>query len=71
MTMTCWAQRVEAELEGSEAEIADMYLHGPEAREYRDDDVQRAMSALGFDVDLADIKAHRGGRCACRQPEDA
>lgn len=63
---TCWASRALDELEGSEEEIAEMYLFGPEAREYLNEDVQRAMGALGLDIDLTDVKAHRTGNCDCR-----
>lgn len=62
----CWAQVAQAELEDTSLEIASMYLEGPESHEYRHADVQRAFQALGIDVDLADIRTHRAGKCECR-----
>lgn len=62
---TCWATDVTDGLDYTSTEIVGMYLVGPEAREYEHIDVQRALGALGIDVPLEDVEAHRKGRCPC------
>lgn len=58
-----WVQQAEA-LDGAAGEIAAMYLHGPEAREYTPDMVVAAMGALGIDVTIGQVIAYRNTRKA-------
>lgn len=53
-----WVEQAEA-LEGPDGEIAAMYLHGPEAREYGPEMVVAAMGALGIDVTVGQVIAYR------------
>lgn len=56
-----WVAQAEA-LEGSAGEIAAMYLHGSEAREYEPDMVVAAMGALGVEVTVAQVIHYRTSR---------
>lgn len=58
---TDWVQQAEA-LGGAAGEIAGMYLHGPEAREYEPDMVVAAMAALGIEVTEAEVLRYRNPR---------
>lgn len=58
---TSWVAQAEA-LEGAAGEIAAMYLHGPEAREYEPDMVVAAMAALGITVNEQQVVRYRNSR---------
>lgn len=61
--MSDWVERAE-QLPEPYGEIARMYLHGPEAREYEPEMVVAAMAALGIDITEDDVALYRNPRKA-------
>jgi len=61
MTTPNWVQQA-WQLGGPAGEIAAMYLHGPEAREYTPAMVADAMGALGIDVTVGQVAEYRNAR---------
>ena len=70
-TRSCWTDGLDDQLSGSDREIAAMLLEGPEADEYRDEDVWRGMTALLVEVTRDQVADHRARRCSCRTKGDA
>ena len=61
MTTPHWVQQA-WRLDGPAGEIAAMYLHGPDAREYTPAMVAAAMGALGIDVTVGQVATYRQAR---------